>query len=668
MDIHDYLGVLRRGWALIVLGLLVGLAGGWFAQQLEQPVFSATSRELVTSQSTGATDLNDTVQANGLAAGRVASYVLVASSGLVLQPVIDELNLDLSVDELASQISVVSPPNTVVIEITATAATPALAQNIANAVSASFSSVIAEQLEPEPTPEPTPRPTLEANGTPIPEPVVTLLRIVNIEEAERPTEPQQAIGPFFLVIGAIAGLGLGLVGASLREALDRRVRTRRDIAGITEAPVIGSLRRDRALRSDPLAGGDRANGSVSESFRAVRTGIGHLRVRDRRSAFVITAMNRGNGATTVTANLAVAIAKTATSVVVIDANIASPELTGVLGARGARGLTDVLAGQAVLEEVLRPGPHGTRVLAVGTHPGATTELLATEAMRSLLTQLRDTFDVVLVDAPAIAVGTEATILGSFGCATILVVPAGAVTRPRLAEALATLAIGGQVPSGVILNRPPRRLPGRRVAAPAAKPARAPRAPKAAPVAPNARSEKAPRVARGRRNAGPAVPPPVLFQPAKVYPSPVIPFAPKESSAPSADAAAASVTGPIEIVTTGPITKTPFRIDGAAPAAPPEPISELPTLGAATSATPRKLPAGNVTPLSAAVSRERKARENYLQRSRDLERAAADRLSHEQALLAQRVREQLDRERRLLSDELDNQLEDTVLITGSRGDR
>ena len=652
MDIHDYLGVLRRGWALIVLGLVVGLAGGSFAQQLEVPSYSATARDLVTSQSSGVTDVNDTVQANGLAAGRVASFVLVASSGLVLQPVIDELGLDLTVDELASQISVVSPPNTVVIETTATAETPALAQSIANAISETFSRVVAEQLEPEPEVVETPLPVVDANGTPIPDPVVTVLRIVNIEEAELPTEPEQAVGPFFLVIGAIAGLGLGLVGASVREALDRRVRTRRDVATVTEAPVVGVLRRDRALRRTPLAGADRANGSVSESFRSLRTAIGHLRVRDRRSAFVVTAMGRGNGSTTVTANLAVAIAKTATTVVVIDANIASPELTAVLDARGSRGLTDVLAGRVTLDEALRPGPHGTMVLSVGTHPGATAELLATAAMRDLLETLRERFDVVLVDAPALSVGTEATVLGSFGCATLLVVPAGAVIRPRLAETLATLAMGGQTPAGIILNRPPRRLPGRRVALPVAK-AKLVAEPRAAKPAREPKLSRPLAPARAKKVAAPAVPPPVLYQPPSVY-------------APAAPAAPAAVTSH-EPVTTGPITRIPFRIDGAEPSASPEPISEVPKLGAATPATPRTLPKGNVTPLSAAVSRERKARESYLQRSRDLERAAAERLAQEQALLAQRVREELDRERRQLSDELDNQLEDTVLMGRSLAD-
>ena len=115
MDIHDYLGVLRRGIVLILIGVLVGLAGGFVAQSMERPSYSATSRELLTNKVAG--DLS-------ISQGRIASYVLVASSGLVLQPVIDELRLDTSVDELAHRVSVVAPPNTLVIEITATAVDP----------------------------------------------------------------------------------------------------------------------------------------------------------------------------------------------------------------------------------------------------------------------------------------------------------------------------------------------------------------------------------------------------------------------------------------------------------------------------------------------------------------------------------------------------------------
>lgn len=138
MDIHEYIGVLRRGVVLIVIGILVGLAGGFVAQSMERPSYSATSRELLTNKVAGELSISQ---------GRIASYVLVASSGLVLQPVIDELQLDTSVEELASRVAVVAPPNTVVIEITATAATPTEAQETANVISRTFAEVVADQLE-----------------------------------------------------------------------------------------------------------------------------------------------------------------------------------------------------------------------------------------------------------------------------------------------------------------------------------------------------------------------------------------------------------------------------------------------------------------------------------------------------------------------------------------
>ena len=78
MDIHEYFGVLRRGWALVVLGLLVGIAGGYAANAVQPLEYAATSREILTnSEATG--DLTQSLQASNLATGRIASYVLVAT-------------------------------------------------------------------------------------------------------------------------------------------------------------------------------------------------------------------------------------------------------------------------------------------------------------------------------------------------------------------------------------------------------------------------------------------------------------------------------------------------------------------------------------------------------------------------------------------------------------
>ncbi len=477
MDIHEYFGVLRRGWAFIALGLAVGLVGAVAAQSLQVPSYSATSRELLTTDTSG--NLTQSLQASSFAEGRIASYVLLASSGLVLQPVIDELGLDMTVDELADDLVVAAPAQTLVIDITATATSPTLARDIANTTSRVFSEVVTAQVQPmtlnpvDPTVAVDPLAPVETPVTVVP------VRIVNIEKASLPPAPQSS-GGLFLLLGGFLGLAAGLIGASLRETMDRRIRNRAGVSAVTDIPVLGAIRGDRKARMSPLVVAHTPDSSIAESFRSLRANLEHVRVRSDVNSFVVTGIASRQGTSTVTANLALALGNTAASVVVIDANLASPRLSTMFGASGARGLIDVLSGDAVIEDVLRKSESGdVWVLPMGTHRPRTSELLATPAMRELLEDLQSRFEVVLIDAPAIAAATDAAVFALFGCSPLLVVPVG-TSRPALADALAALELGGSVPAGVVLNKIPRGLRGRRSAAPA-KARRAKKAPAVASV-------------------------------------------------------------------------------------------------------------------------------------------------------------------------------------------
>ncbi len=478
MDVHEYLGVLRRGVVFIVLGILLGLLGGAAVQSMEGPSYSATSRDLVTNKTSG--DLNDWLQASTFTQGRIASYVLVASSGLVLEPVIDDLGLDTTVEDLARQITVTAPPQTFIIEITATAASPELARDIANAVSAEFADVVSNQLEngsatgtTEATPSPTPAaPPGAAAATPTPTPSTTTLpdgtvvpiskpiapvRIVNIEEAVLPTAPLPTNSGLLLIVGGVLGLAVGLLAASLREAFDTRVRGPKDIATVAHIPVLGDIPSDRAVWTTPLVARSGAGAPIAEAFRALRAHIDHIRVRDGRHSFVLTAAGPRQGTTTITANLAVALANTATSVVVVDADLRTSALSRLFGIHGALGLTELLAGRTTLDAALHSSDGGRlMVLPAGGRPSNPGELLATPTMREVLAELRRRFEVVLIDAPAISEVTDAAVLGSFDSSTLLVLAEGTTTRPRLEDALVMLASGGSTPIGIVLDGIPRR--------------------------------------------------------------------------------------------------------------------------------------------------------------------------------------------------------------------
>ncbi|HWM34301.1 MAG TPA: polysaccharide biosynthesis tyrosine autokinase, partial [Pseudolysinimonas sp.] len=542
MDVHEYLGVLRRGALLIVIGVLVGLLGGAFVQSMEGPSYAATSRDLVTNKTSG--DLTEWLQASNFTESRIASYVLVASSGLVLQPVIDDLGLDTTVEDLARRISVAAPPATFIIEITATATTPEEARDIANAVSAEFSDVVANQLEtaggtptaatPTPgataqaTPKPSPSTTKLPNGTvvPITQPIAPV-RIVNIEEAVLPTQPLPSNSGLILIVGGVLGLTAGLVAASLREVLDTRVRGPKDVEAIAPIPVIGEIPADRTVKTAPIVARPGSGTRIAEAFRALRAHLDHVRTRDGRNSFVVTAAGHGQGATTVTANLAVAVANTATSVVVVDADLRSSALSRMFGIHGAPGLTEVLSARTPLDAALRSGiAGGVTVLPSGARPSNPGELLASAGMRDLLAELRRRYDVVLVDTPPIVAVTDAAVLGSLDCATVLVLAPGSTTRQRLEDALGRLAAGGSTARGIVLNAAPRR-PGRGARRPESEAAGevfapVPQAPAAVGPAPVVEPAAPVVVVQERAVQEPVVQEPVVHEPVAHEPAHVAP--------------------------------------------------------------------------------------------------------------------------------------------------
>ena len=585
MDIHEYLGVLRRGWALVVLGLLVGIAGGVAAAAIQPRVYSATSREILTnSEATG--DLTQSLQASNLAEGRIASYVLVATSGLVLQPVIDQLKLDMTVQELASHVNVVAPPNTLIVEITANAATPELAKSIANTVSSVFSDVIENQIENAATPavgatDPDADTTAPVATTPV--------RIVNIEHASLPTAPTLSNAPLLVGVGAILGLALGLVGASLRETLDRRIRGRKDVAAVTERPVLGQIRPDRGVKASPIVMHTSSQSAIAESFRSLRANVEHVRSRDGVGTFVVTAMAPRQGASVVAANLALAIADTATSVVVVDANLQAPNQAGIFDIDAGPGLTDLLTTKITLDEVIASGPgDNIWIVPIGSRRARSADLLATPRMRKLIAELQSRFDVVIIDTPSIGTATDATVLGAHGASTILVVAEGTATRPALGEALTALAAGGSVPAGIVLNQIPRSTRAARPEAPA--PARtsrrvsgtantAPRA--AAPVAVAPAVERVEPVERVEAvEISPAAPAPAA--PAAALPEPEAPLTPEVApvtALPSAPVPPIQIAPPVVESTSGRAAARAARVAAkaaarAAAARPAQPVSRF----------------------------------------------------------------------------------------------
>nr|WP_244637171.1 polysaccharide biosynthesis tyrosine autokinase [Frigoribacterium sp. CFBP 13712] len=438
---RDYIRILRKGWILIVAVTLVGVAAGALSSILSTPKYVSSTQLFVSVQSSDASSATDLVQGSSAAQQKVRSYIDVVTSTAVLTPVIEQLGLDTSAKGLASQITAESPTSTVLINITVEDSEPQRAAAIANAVSQSFAAVVVDDLE-SPT-----------GGGP------SLVKIATIEPAVTAGSPSSPRTTINLVLGFLVGLVLGVAAAVLRSTLDTRIHGSHDVEQVTEAPILGGISYDPGAKKRPLIVHADPRSPRAESFRSLRTNLQFVNLESTSRCFVMTSSLPGEGKTTTTSNLAIALAETGASVAVIDGDLRLPRLADTMGLEGVVGLTDVLIGRADLQDVLQPWGRGTLfVLPAGRIPPNPSELLGSKAMVTLIESLTSSFDYVLIDAPPLLPVTDAAILAKLTGGAILVAAAGRTTRQELQSAMRTLDhIGGRV-LGVVMTMLPTKGP------------------------------------------------------------------------------------------------------------------------------------------------------------------------------------------------------------------
>lgn len=440
MELRDYLRVLRKRWLLIVVVALVTVGVAALATVLSPKVYSAQTQFFV-STSGGDDTANQLLQGNTFTQQRVKSYAQLLETPKVLSPVIDQLQLKETPDQLSSRVTATVPLDTVLIEVSVTDGNPDRAALIAKALGAQFPATIEE---------------LERVTAGKPSPVkVTLVREPTANTS--PISPQPARN---LALGLVLGLLLGFGAALLRDLLDTTIKSSRDLEGVTEQTVIGAINFDSDASAHPLLVQVDQKGPRSEAFRSLRTNLRFVDAANHPKSIVVTSSLPGEGKTTTTANLALTLAAGGARVCLIEGDLRRPRLLAYLGYEGSVGLTDVLIDRANLSEVLQQfGSSTLWVLGSGGIPPNPSELLGSPVMATTIKALEDRFDYVLIDAPPLLPVTDAAVLSTLVGGALVVVGAGIVTKDHLRKALETLdAVNGNT-LGLVLNRLPSKGAG-----------------------------------------------------------------------------------------------------------------------------------------------------------------------------------------------------------------
>lgn len=438
MDIRDYLRIARRNWILIVSMTLAGLLAGGTASFLIKPTYTAQTDLFVAIQSSGT--VTELQQGNTFSQARVESYVKTVNTSVVLAPAIQALGLSETAGQLSQKIDASTDPNTVLITITATDASPVQAAAIAQAVGNSLIRVVDELERPK-----------TGGESPV--------RLSIIAPAVAPSEPSAPNPRVNLALGAFVGLAIGIGLALLRTRFDTVIRGESDLRQVTDIPLLGRVAFDPDAARKPLLTQAGPQGPRAESFRQLRTNLQFAHATGGRNSVVVTSSLPGEGKSTTATNLALAIAQSGQSVCLIDADLRRPMVDNYLGLERRAGLTTALVRQADLDALLQPwGDDHLYVLTSGEIPPNPSELLGSEEMQRLLTHLESMFDTVIIDAPPLLPVTDAAVLSQHVGGVVLIVGSQKTTRQEVDKSLKALELVGGKVLGAVLNRLPMKGP------------------------------------------------------------------------------------------------------------------------------------------------------------------------------------------------------------------
>jgi len=426
---------LSRAYVWVLIGCAVLGAVLMMAKTTRDPVlYSATASGLV--RVGNATSAGEEQGNASLAEDKAVLYAFLVSKTPVAEQVVEDLGLDVPPSAIAGRFSATVDADVDALTVSAVASTPEEARDLANAVVDAVV-VVAREIE-----------TGEANPR-----GESLVRIVPLEEAQLPTDP---FTPDYLkaaLQGAAGGLVLAYAFLIGRRLIDRRVRSVKHVEDATGAAVLGIIPKEDALDRDHR--GVRGDlGQAAESFRQLRTNLRFVDVDNEPRRIVVTSALAGEGKSTVSANLARLMAQAGTKVLLIDADLRRPMLASTFEVDGTVGLTQALAGDVDVHDViLESGIANLSLLPAGRIPPNPSELLGSLRMKQFIDELSHDYFVML-DAPPLLPVTDAGLLAAFCDGALLVQAAGKTQIEHSQHCRRILDQVGSRLLGVVLNKAP----------------------------------------------------------------------------------------------------------------------------------------------------------------------------------------------------------------------
>lgn len=279
--------------------------------------------------------------------------------------------------------------------------------------------------------------------------VVDPATVASIPHAPRKTQ--------IVLLATAAALVVGMLLALLLERLNNTLNSTNDVERRLKLPVLGYLQKvkgfgKKGFKSE-LAFFNDSQSLFAESIRTIRTSVLMTALDSTHKVLVITSSIPEEGKTTVSFNLACALAQVK-RVLLIDADLRRPKIGKLLGRdSGHHGLSSLVAGTASAAEcIFQDSKSGLHIMTAGDIPPNPLELLSSRRFADAIAKLKESFDIIIIDSAPIQLVSDALVLSQVANAMIYVVKADSTPYQLAQNGIKRLRQVNAPLAGVVLNQ------------------------------------------------------------------------------------------------------------------------------------------------------------------------------------------------------------------------
>jgi polysaccharide biosynthesis transport protein len=270
-----------------------------------------------------------------------------------------------------------------------------------------------------------------------------------------PSKPNRSL---IILVGLILGVIGGFSYVFIKDYFDDRIKSpdeleKRNINILAWIPLIENMGISGKGPGEFIVA-EKPDAMPSEAFKALRTRVQFSKVgKNVLKTILVTSAAPGEGKTVVSVNLAGAFAQDNKKTLLIDADLRKPRVHNFFNQLKSPGFVDYFFENATLEEIIRPSQIGNlSVITTGTLPPNPSELLGSKRMIDFLIELRDKFDVIILDSPPLIAVTDTEILSRMVDATMVVVSSDSTQLNLVEKAVHMIKNDYSMFLGTVLNK------------------------------------------------------------------------------------------------------------------------------------------------------------------------------------------------------------------------